>query len=140
MDRVENLVELIEAASGERELDLIIRDVKIVNVFTGEVQPGSLGIYQGKIVTPNADASLTARMVFDGKGLYALPGFIDTHVHVDSTLLTPSALASLIVPCGTTAVFADPMEIANVAGMKGLRALVSAADDLPYHLFIEVPS
>jgi adenine deaminase len=65
---------------------------------------------------------------------------IDTHVHVDSTLLTPSVLAELIVPHGTTAVFADPMEIANVAGIDGLEELVKAANDLPYQFFVEVPS
>jgi adenine deaminase len=140
MDSVENLIELIEAASGLRELDLVIRDVNIVNVYSGAIQPGALGIYQGRIVTPYASDQIKARHVFDGQGRFAIPGLIDTHVHVDSTLLTPSALAELIVPHGTTAVFADPMEIANVAGIEGLKTFVRSGHDLPYHFYLEVPS
>jgi adenine deaminase len=140
MDSVQDMIELIEAASGERELDLVIADVKIVNVYTGEINPGSLGIYKGRIASPYVNRGAKTHRTMDGRGFYALPGFIDTHVHVDSTLLTPSALAELIVPHGTTAVFADPMEIANVAGMNGLQELVKSASELPYHFFIEVPS
>jgi adenine deaminase len=140
MDSVQELIELIEAASGERELDLVIADVKIVNVYTREINHGSLGIYKGRIASPYVNRGAKVHRTMDGKGFYALPGLIDTHVHVDSTLLTPSALAELIVPHGTTAVFADPMEIANVAGMNGLQELVKSASELSYHFFIEVPS
>ena len=140
MDDIKPVTESIEAASGDREYDLIIRDVQIVNVFTGEINRGALGIYKGRIVSPYVMDNVKAKRITDGKNLYALPGFIDTHVHIDSTLLTPSALASLIVPCGTTAVFADPMEIANVAGMRGVKAFVQSGTDLPYHFYIEVPS
>jgi len=140
LDDIESIIELIEAASGTREFDLIIRNVQIVNVFTGEIKPGSLGIYKGMIVSSDVKSEAKARRIFDGNNLYALPGFIDTHVHIDSTLLTPSALAALITPCGTTSVFADPMEIANVAGMNGVKAFIQPGPDLPYHFFIEVPS
>ncbi len=140
MDAVKDLIELIEAASGLCELDLIIRDVRIVNVYTGQVQNGALGIYKGAIVSPNISDQAKTKNIFDGKGAFALPGLIDTHVHIDSTLLTPSALAELIVPHGTTAVFADPMEIANAAGIEGVKAFVQSGDDLPYHFYIEVPS
>jgi adenine deaminase len=140
VEQLEKVVGVIEAASGIREFDLVIRDVQVVNDFTGEIIPGSLGIYQGLIASPYASEHAKARQVFEGKGRYALPGFIDTHVHVDSTLLTPTALAGLITPHGTTAVFADPMEIANVAGMEGVKAFVQSSPDLPYHFYIEVPS
>jgi len=140
MDNVDSIVELIEAASGIREFDLIIRDVQIVNVFNGEIKTSSLGIYKGLIASPYVSDRAKARCIFDGKNLFALPGFIDTHMHIDSTLLTPAALAELIVPHGTTAVFADPMEIANVAGLNGVKAFIQSAPDLPYHFLIEVPS
>jgi adenine deaminase len=140
MDNLQKIIELIEAASGNREYDLIIRNVQIVNVFTGEIIRGSIGIYLGLIVTPYVNDHAKAGKIFDGKNLYAIPGFIDTHVHIDSTLLTPNALASLITPCGTTAVFADPMEIANVAGLRGVKAFTGSGSDLPYHFYIEVPS
>lgn len=140
MDNTNLLAELIEAASGKREFDLIIRDVQIVNVFTGEINSGSLGIYKGMIASPYVSSRNNARSVFEGKNRFALPGFIDTHVHIDSTLLTPTALAALITPCGTTAVFADPMEIANVAGIDGVKAFIQSGSGLPYHFYIEVPS
>src|SRR4030042_6791114 len=113
VDNLDITVELIEAACGTRELDLIIHDTQVVNVFTGEINTGSIGIYNGMIVSPNFPDQAKAKKIFEGKHLFALPGLIDTHVHIDSTLLTPSALAGLITPCGTTAVFPDPMEIAT---------------------------
>jgi adenine deaminase len=140
VDNIKSVTELIETASGKREFDLIIRNVQIVNVYTGEINAGSLGIYKGLIVSPYVNDNVKAKRIFDGKDLFAIPGLIDTHVHIDSTLLTPAALADLITPCGTTAVFADPMEIANVAGMRGVKAFVQSGAELPYHFYIEVPS
>jgi adenine deaminase len=140
MDELQELTERIEIALGKREADLIIRNVQVVNVFTGEIKQGAIGIYQGKVVSASAGETTRAKKTFEGQGLFAIPGFIDTHVHIDSTLLTPAALASLITPRGTTAVFADPMEIANVAGLQGVKALLEAATNLPYHLYVEVPS
>jgi adenine deaminase len=139
-DNLDGTVELIEAACGTRELDLFIRDVQVVNVFTGEINTGSIGIYHGMIVSSSIPEQAKAKKIFEGKHLFALPGLIDTHVHIDSTLLTPSALAGLITPCGTTAVFADPMEIANSAGLEGVKAFIQSSKSLPYHLFVEVPS
>jgi len=131
---------IIEAASGLRKFDLHIRNVRSVNVFTGEIKPTSLGIYRGLIASPYASENAESSQVFDGEGCFALPGFIDTHVHIDSSLLTPTALAEVITPHGTTAVFADPMEIANVAGMEGIKAFVQSNPVLPYHFYLEVPS
>jgi len=130
---------LIETALGHQPLDLLLRGVRLVNVYTGRIEPASLGIKLGRIVSLDAEG-LPAEQVFDAGGRYALPGFIDTHVHIDSTLLTPEGLAELIVPHGTTAMLADPMESANVAGLAGLQALLVSADRLPYHLWIEVSS
>jgi adenine deaminase len=130
---------LIEAALGRRPLDLIIRDVQVVNVYSGAVERGDVGVLFGRVVTTAAEG-LQAQATFDGRGQYALPGFIDTHVHLDSTLLTPENLAHLIVPHGTTTMLADPMESSNVGGLPGLQALLGGADRLPYHLLVEVSS
>jgi adenine deaminase len=81
-----------------------------------------------------------AQQVFDGRGMYAVPGFMDAHVHIETTLLTPEALASVIVPWGTTTMFVDAMEIANVLGIKGLKALLSNTANLPFRTFMQVPS
>ena len=131
--------ELIQAGLGNLRLDLLIENIKIVNVYSGKVEAGAIGILGDRVVSPFA-IGYSAKQTLDGEGMYALPGFIDTHVHIDSTLLTPEHLSTVIVPHGTTSMFADPMEISNVAGINGLKALVASHEKLPYNLFIEVPS
>jgi adenine deaminase len=131
--------QLIQAGLGDIPLDLKITNVKLVNVYSGEICQTDLGIKNGRIASISA-ADLKAEKILDGKGDYALPGLIDTHVHIDSTLLTPEHLAEVIVPHGTTAMFVDPMEISNVAGMHGLKALIDKTDRLPYRIYLEVSS
>ena len=130
---------LIQAGLGEIPLDLLIENLKIVNVYTGTIEVGALGVKAGRIVSPYAQ-DYHAEKVIDGDGRYAIPGFIDTHVHLDSTLVTPENLSQLIVPRGTTVMLADPMEIANVAGLPGFKALLRSLNQLPYHIFLEVSS
>ncbi len=139
MDPIHEQKSLIRAALGRERLDLLIENVRVVNVYTGAIEPGALGIKAGRIVSAYA-AGLEAEQTLDGAGRYAVPGFIDSHVHIDSTLLTPAGLAELIVPTGTTTLLADPMEISNVAGLKGLETLVKLAEGVPYHVFLEVSS
>ncbi len=130
---------LIQASLGVIPLDLLIRDVQVVNVYTGRIEPGAIGILDGRIVTPAA-SDQPAREIVEGRGRFAAPGLIDTHVHLDSTLLVPESLAEVVVPSGTTCMLADPMESANVAGLAGLEALLHSRDRLPYHILIEVSS
>jgi adenine deaminase len=130
---------MIQAGMGNAPLDLLIDNVQAVNVYTGKIEPGAIGILEGRVVTPYAQG-YEARQVFDGKGRFAIPGFFDTHVHIDSTLVTPENLSHLILPRGTTTMLVDPMEIANVAGLKGFKALQKSRDSLPYHIFWEVSS
>jgi len=131
--------DLIRAALGEVPLDLKIDNVQVVNVYTGTVEFGAIGIKAGRIVTPYAADYKSAEIV-DGGGKYALPGFIDTHVHLDSTLVIPENLSQLLLPRGTTVMLSDPMEIANVAGLPGFKALLRSRDELSYHIFLEVSS
>ncbi|MCK5793165.1 MAG: adenine deaminase [Anaerolineales bacterium] len=131
--------DLIRAALGQAPLDLRIDGVQVVNVFSGTIEPGSIGIKGGRIVTPYA-ADYDANVVVDGQGRFALPGFIDTHVHLDSTLVVPEFLSQLLLPRGTTVMLSDPMEIANVAGLPGFKALFHSIDKLDYHIFLEVSS
>ena len=130
---------LIEAALGRQPLDLLIDNIQLVNVYTGRIEPAVLGIKDGRVATIDG-AGYEAAARFDGGGRYAMPGFIDTHIHVDSTLVIPENLAGLIVPGGTTALLADPMEIANVAGFEGMKTLLDSMARLPYHILIEVSS
>jgi len=136
---LESLKRQIRAAAGDEPLDLVIRNCRLLNVHTGEIGPADLGIKDGRIVTARAGAR-EAGEVFDAEGRFALPGLIDAHVHIESSLLTPETLAEVLVPTGTTALCVDPMEIANVAGEAGVQALMAAADRLPYRLFLEVSS
>ncbi|MCJ7733451.1 MAG: hypothetical protein MUP11_02790, partial [Anaerolineales bacterium] len=87
--------DLIRAALGKVALDLRIDNIQVVNVYTGSIEPGSIGIKDGRIVSPYA-ADYQALEVLDGAGAFALPGFIDTHVHLDSTLVIPEYLSQLL--------------------------------------------
>jgi adenine deaminase len=139
MINLEERKNLIKAALGEVPLDLRIDHVQVVNVYSGSIEPGSIGIKDGRIVTPYAK-DYQADRVLDGGGSFAIPGFIDTHVHLDSTLVVPENLSRLLLPRGTTVMLADPMEIANVAGLAGFKALLGSIDKLDYHIFLEVSS
>lgn len=97
---------LIDATLGLIPLDLLIRNVQIVNVYTGEIIKGAIGIKSGYVVSFNAEG-LPSRALFDAEGKYAIPGFIDTHMHLDSSIVTPENLVHLVVPHGTTALFTD---------------------------------
>ena len=130
---------LIQAARGQALLDLVIENVQLVNVYTGRIEPAALGIKDGRIVSLDA-ADFEAVTRLDGGGSYAMPAFIDTHIHVDSTLVVPENLAELSVPGGTLTLLADPMEIANVAGFEGMQVLLQSMAHLPYRILIEVSS
>ncbi|RYD06956.1 hypothetical protein N752_01305 [Desulforamulus aquiferis] len=134
------LAQELRAASGHEAADMYIGNVKIVDVYTESIFAGSLVIKNGKIVAINPDWPVEAKVVLDGKGRFAVPGFMDAHIHIEPTLLSPEALASVIVPWGTTTLFADPMEIANVAGLAGVEALLNNIDELPYRIYIQVSS
>jgi len=138
-EKVERLREQLEAAKGLRPFDVLLDHVKIVNVFTEEIIPGSVGIYGQRIVAINPQKK-DAKMVIDGQGCYAVPGFIDSHIHIETTLLTPEALGDVIIPWGTTSLCVDAMEIANVAGILGLKAMIKDLEKLPFRIFLEIPS
>jgi adenine deaminase len=148
VDELQELRQQIEAALGRRPLDLLLRNVRLVNVYAGEVVETDIGVQGGRVVSVLPGMAQAAvkthgaqpRESLDARGLYALPGFIDAHIHVESALLTPARLAEVIVPKGTTTLFVDPMEVANVGGYAGVEALVSVTEGLPCRLFVEVPS
>lgn len=131
---------IIETGLGRHHCDLKLSNVKLVNVFSGEIYPTNIYIKDHRIVSIDPEVRLTADQEIDGAGRYAIPGFIDAHMHFESTLLSPEALASVIVPAGTTTICADLMEIANVAGAPGLKAMLNSKERLPYRMVIEVSS
>ena len=140
MRTFEEIKNTIETGLGMHTCDLKIENVKLVNVFSGEVYPTNIYVKNKRIVSIDPSADLAAKKVLDGKGQYALPGLIDAHMHFESTMLSPEALASVVVPQGTTTMCADLMEIANVAGEEGLRAMLQSMNRLPYRMLIGVSS
>ncbi len=133
---------LVEAARGDRALDLVIRGGEIVNVYTGEIARADIGIFGERIAVVDFGGvfGLTAREEIDARGLIALPGFVDTHVHIESTMVTPPNFARAVLPLGTTTVVIDPHEIGNVMGRAGVDYMLRASEGLPLRVYLTVPS
>lgn len=119
------------------EADLYIDNVRIVDVLTGEIRPGGVAVHEGRII---GFEPRNAKERFDGKGRFLLPGLIDSHVHIESSMLAPIGFAALVLPMGTTTVIADPHEIANVGGEKAVLGLLEAVRNLPLSVKLMVPS
>ena len=118
-------------------VDRVLKGGKVVNLFTGEIEELDVAIDKGTIAGWNG---YKGKEVIHVKGLYLLPGFIDAHLHIESTLMTPPEFARAVVPRGTTTVIADPHEIANVMGVKGIRYMIKSSRDIPLNLYIMLPS
>jgi len=127
----------IDAAAGRRKADVVFRNCRIVDVFTGEILETSLALKDGTILGYGA---YEGEQEIDLGGACIAPGFIDAHVHIESSLTTPEHFASLVVPRGTTTVIADPHEIANVCGTEGIRYMLEASSGLPLECLFMLPS
>ncbi len=125
---------LLEVARGDTPADLLIRNGQVVNVFTGEVEAVDVALADGRIV--GLGSGYEAEAVLDLEGRFLLPGLIDAHVHVESSLATPPEFARAVVPRGTTTVISDPHEIANVHGLEGIRFMLQASEGLPLTEFV----
>jgi adenine deaminase len=131
--------DLIDAAAGKNPCDLNLENCSVVDVFTGSIHNNcTVSIHRGRIAGIND--GLKAKQSMDIGGKYLAPGLIDAHVHIESSLLTPSEYAKVVLPHGTTTVVADPHEIVNVMGYDGMRFMVAASEDLPLEVFYMVPS
>ena len=133
------LKNLIDAAAGRRIADLVIKNCRIVNVLSGEIDSGEVAIFDGKIVGMG-NVEYDAAEVFDAQGKFLAPGFIDGHIHIESSYISPEQLGRIIVPCGTTSIIADPHEIANVCGLRGLRYMLDAAKRTKLNIVYAMPS
>ncbi|MCP3904659.1 MAG: adenine deaminase [Planctomycetes bacterium] len=129
----------VRVARGEEPADLLIAGGRIVNVFTGAVEPGNVSIVDGWIAAVGSGTP-EARATVDAAGGVVCPGLIDAHMHIESTLLTPGAFARLVAPRGTSAVIADPHEIGNVLGVPGVELMLAASEGLPVDCFFMAPS
>lgn len=132
------LKRLILAARGDAPADLILRNARIINGFTGEIEEGNVALAEGRIA--GIGDYTDARQVVDLKGRYLAPGLIDGHVHLESSLLHVDQYARAVVPHGTVAAVTDLHELANVAGLKAIRYIMDCARRLPLDLFFTAPS
>lgn len=133
----ETLKRVIDAAMGRIPADVVIKNCKVVNVFSGEIQEGNIAISGGQIV---GIGDYEGKEVIDAEGRYATPGFIDSHIHIESSYLSPEELGRLLVPHGGTTIMADPHEIANVCGEEGLAYMVEAGKRTALDIKYELPS
>lgn len=140
MRTVEETNTMIDAGLGKIPCDLVIKNVKLVNVYSQEIYETKIYIKGKRIVSIDPDSELKAEKEIDGKGMYALPGFIDGHMHYSSSMISPEAMAQVIVPQGTTTLGVDLMEISNVFGKPMVDLLLEGADNLPYRIATEVPT
>jgi adenine deaminase len=131
------LEKLISAAGKTAKAELVLKNGSFVNVFTGKLELGDIAITGGKIV---GIGSYEGEKEIDVSGLTVLPGYIDGHVHIESSQLSPEEFARLVVPRGTTTVIADPHEITNVCGMKGAEYIAKASESVPLDVKVQLPS
>lgn len=133
----ECLAKRIQAAKGEISADLVLENCKVVNVFNGKVFNSDVALYDGIVI---GFSGYNARETVDMEGGFLLPGFIDGHIHLESSMITPGEFARAIIPHGTTAIVADPHEIANVLGLSGIDFLLKKSEGLPVDMFFMIPS
>nr|WP_243136735.1 adenine deaminase [Acetobacterium paludosum] len=127
----------IAASAGFEKADLVLKNAKIINLFSEEILVGDLAIANGFIVGIGQYDGLNE---VDCSGKFISPGFIDAHMHIESTMVTPLELAKAILPSGTTTIIADPHEIVNMAGTIGLDYLLNTTENIPLNVYIMLPS
>lgn len=138
MSAILNLPEFLAVARGEKPGDLLLRNGKIVNVFNGQIEAADLLVFSGRIA--GIGSGYRAAEEHDLAGAYIVPGLIDGHVHIESSLCVPAQFAVAVLPRGVTTVVIDPHEIANVAGAAGVHYMQRASRLLPLHVVIMAPS
>lgn len=143
MNHLEEVHAIFDILHGRKEADLLMKNLNILDVHGETVYKGSLLIYNKRIVALNPDESIVkTKEIFDGQGLYAIPGLIDCHFHFESQLANPVALAEAMVPCGTTTIFAECLDILSSADKDGIQAAKDLFHDyekLPYRLYAFAP-
>ena len=131
------LTKIILAAAGNEPADLVIKNGKMINVFTGEIIEEDIAIVDGYFV---GIGKYDGKKVIDADGSYVSPAFIDGHVHIESSMMTASEFAKVLLTHGVTTVVADPHEIANVIGADGIQYFLDTSENLPFDYYFMLPS
>ena len=132
----------INLAKGQEKVDLLIKNAKIVNVFSGEIHQADVAIADGIFVGfgGEGEEEYNTKNLYDARGRYMCPGLIDGHIHIESTFLSPREFCNVVAPHGTSAVICDPHEIANVLGLKGIDYILQSSLGLPVKFYFMMPS
>lgn len=136
-DTVKKLTARIKAAKGEISPDLILKNGLVADLFSGEIVRTDVAIFDGIIV---GLGEYDGPHLVDASKYHVAPGFMDGHFHIESSMLSPRELARAVLPHGTTAIVADPHEIANVLGTRGLRYILEETEGLPLDFYLMAPS
>ena len=128
---------VIDVAAGRAPADLVLKNATYVNVFSNELCHGDIAVAEGLIV---GMGEYHGKTEVDVSGKLVLPGFIDAHIHLESSLVSPTEFAKAVLPHGTTTVITDPHEIANVMGTDGIEYMLQATEDLPVDVRFMLPS
>lgn len=137
MDMLEKYKRRIDLAAGRDKVELVLKNCKIVNVFSHRIIKGNIAIDSGKII---GIGDYLGRNEIDMKGRYVAPGLIDSHQHMESSMVTPEQVARILLPHGTTTIIADPHEIANVCGLDGINFMINSTRNIPLNVFFMLPS
>jgi adenine deaminase len=137
-----NLPRALAAARGDEPADLLLRNARLVNVMSGEVHPADIAVAEGVILgwDPPGSSPRAARRTIDLEGRFVAPGFLDAHVHIESSMVPPGEFARAVVPRGVTTVVTDPHEIGNVLGLDGIRFMLREAEQAPLDVWVNAPS
>jgi adenine deaminase len=134
---------LVAVAAGREKADLVVRGGKLVNVQTREILEWQVAVAEGRFAYVGPDASHCIgpdTRVINADGRYLIPGLCDGHMHIESGMLTPAEFAAAVIPHGTTTMFTDPHEIANVLGLRGVRMMHDEALMQPVNIYTQMPS
>ncbi len=131
------LKRMTDMAAGREPADLLIVNARVLDVFTGEIVESAVSVGGGRFL---GFSGIPARETLDARGAWLLPGLIDAHIHIESSMASPSRFAELVMPRGTTTVIADPHEIANVLGQDIIRYMIESGRHLPLTIYVSLPS
>ncbi len=135
---MKTLSNIIDVARRKKPADILIKNANIINVFNESIEKGNIAISDGVIAGIGSYEEATT--IYDLEGRYVAPGFIDSHMHIESTMLIPTEFAKAVIPLGTTTAIVDPHEIANVAGIPGIQFMINSSKDLPIDIYFMLSS
>ena len=128
---------MMDQARGKTKAELVFKNARLINVYSGTIDLLDVAVSQGVIL---GIGNYDGHQEIDVKGKYLSPGFIDSHVHIESSMLTPKEFAKVIVPKGTTTIIADPHEITNVLGLRAIEYMLQASENIPLDVYFMLPS